>query len=316
MRKTFTKVITSALAATAFIVGALGCGSASNNDQGVSFSAIGFAAQDDDGACTLDIGTTGVIVPITFGTVAEDFAISGIISCILLQNNMSSQSVRVERLYLSYHIPGASEQPPDTSIPLSVVLSPLNQEAPLDGGGSGGGDESETASADSSASGSQDEASTDPDSSIGGSTAKTSSLPSGFQGFGNRVSAPFFSVPPEIRQWLAFNRTALPETPFVMEITVYAQGMTSGGDRMNTNPLSLFADVIEDRIIPPDEGSADSEDAAAETDSSDSGDSGFVPSGDSFSDNSSGTDSDSTVDGDTGDASGGGSSDQPVEQTL
>ncbi|NMC63360.1 MAG: hypothetical protein GYA55_09365, partial [SAR324 cluster bacterium] len=78
-----------------------------------------------------------------------------------------------------------------------------------------------------------------------------SSLSPGFQA-ANMISAGFIAVPVEVTTWLALNRASLPEPPFTMAVTHYVTGVTSSGDRLETNKLTLFVVVTPDVIITPE----------------------------------------------------------------
>ena len=101
-----------------------GCGS-SSNDQGVSFTLLGFGQTVIDTTtkaitCSDSIFTNNLSVPIT-----EAVQSSGsTIGCLVLSNNMTKVSIRTERINLSYSIPGASIQPPATSTSGTIVLGP------------------------------------------------------------------------------------------------------------------------------------------------------------------------------------------------
>ena len=195
-----------------------GCGS-SNNDQGVSFTAIGYNTFDENRVCQPDTFTTGMSIPISMGTTGETLVNSGqaVYSCINLQNNMTTMFIRTDRVFHEFFIEGASAQPPSSSAPLSIVLGP----------GKG-----------SDAAGLQG--------------SPSSSLPPGMTN-ANSMSAPFIAIPAEIMEWISLNREALPEPPFTMGVTHYVSGVTSSGDRLNSNPLTMFVVVTPDVIIPPAE---------------------------------------------------------------
>ncbi len=199
----------------------LGCGSASNNDQGVSFSLIGFFDAEDETQ-----GLSGLVVPLTenTGDDNEPGVAAGVQANVGLQNNLAGQGIRVQRLFISYYVPGAEVQPPSTSFPLAGLLGPGVQ--------------------------------TDP----------PTSLPAGYP-TNNQLNADFYILTPEIRSWLAFNRQYLPEPPFTMEASVYATGLTTSGNRLDTNQESLFISIVPDiNIIPGGNDGSDDEDAAIEED--------------------------------------------------
>lgn len=105
-----------------------GCGSASNNDQGTSFLALGFF-QDTTGT----IGETGTIVPL-FTDVADPTLGGGdgrsVITFLGLQNRIETQFIRVIRVDCRYDIEGSNLQIPDDSFTFSTVLGEVGSETP------------------------------------------------------------------------------------------------------------------------------------------------------------------------------------------
>ena len=233
------KIILSSL----LILAVNGCGSASNNDQGVSFTLLGFFA-DFDG----EVGLAGAAVPIgeilpattepggslpaendpPVGTVpgATDF-----VAVVGSQNNLSSQTIRVERAFLTYVIPGSSAQPPSTSVPLTVVLGPnpgTSQRNPADF--------------------------------FPGSRAiPTSDLPPGIsgedsQGTPVRAYSQIPLITSSVRTWMNLNRDLLPEPPFQLELSVVLSGVTSAGDRLESNQGTLWISITPETSVPPTVG--------------------------------------------------------------
>lgn len=200
--------------ASLICVGLMSCGTATNNDQGVSFTAYGWAAPDDEGICTFGLVNTGTAF-LSGGLLVETRLSSGEIYlapglCFVIGSNLTKQSIRTDRMYYEFRIPGASEQPPTTSSPFSVVLS-----APQEG-----------------------EESEDEDGPIAQSVT-----------IGGNV------LPNEIIQWMNLNRSKLPSPPFRLEGIYRVSGVTSAGDRMETNEIGFNFSVLEDNIIPPEGGS-------------------------------------------------------------
>ncbi len=203
----------------------IGCGSVSNNDQGVSFLHLGYFSIDidEDGKITIqkDVGVSGVIMPLSeatdefAGASGDTFVAAG------FENNLVGQFVRLQRLYYSFVVPGAQAQPPSTSAPLAGTLgaNPATEDE---------GD---------------------------------SSLPPGAGPTENSVYLTISIVPSQIRAWLNLNRGLLPEPPFDLEVTTIGRGVTSAGDTLETNPQTLIVRVTPDNVIPPSTGSE--EDAAA-----------------------------------------------------
>ena len=100
-----------------------GCGSASNNDQGVSFTNLGYFAPDEEGVCQNDVGLTAIAISINSSS-SDVFGSAFGGACIGVSNNMVSQAVRTQRIRTDYFIEGAIENPPSTVQAFSVFLSP------------------------------------------------------------------------------------------------------------------------------------------------------------------------------------------------
>ena len=100
----------------------VGCGSASNDDQGVSFTNLGFFSVDTETNACEETGVSSAIVSI--GTSAGSNALTGASLCIGLQNNLSGQFIRSERATITYSIPGAALQPPSAVVPVSAIMGP------------------------------------------------------------------------------------------------------------------------------------------------------------------------------------------------
>lgn len=219
------KIIGSALIASSLALA--GCGTASN-DQGISFTLLGFTALTGDSTsntreCTLDTFDNVLSIPI--GETSESNN-SGVETnrCLLVQNNMIRVGVRTERVNLNYYIPGATEQPPSTSVPMTVFVgAATGTDAPSQGGVD---EEATTTSA-------------------------------GVLLVGNRTAAPVNIVPPEIRSWISLNRGSLPEAPFSLEISADVVAVTTAGDLLETNTAYYQAQIVNDLIINPNAGGGD-----------------------------------------------------------
>jgi hypothetical protein len=220
------------------------CGGGSNNDQGTSFSLVGFNSFDEENVCQLDVFTSVLVLGLSDTGVSESLGDFGLASCLTIQNNMTTQFVRADRVYLDYFVPGASDQPPSTSIALGLILAPFASQVGAQGGGQGGGQGFVTGP--------------------GGSTIvgppPFTSLPSSFTigaaggtegGAAQIVSARFIAVPVEVREWLALNRLSLPEPPFQMTLVARVAGVTSGGDALVTNEATIPIIVRIDNPIAP-----------------------------------------------------------------
>lgn len=221
MKKTTGLLPRLALGGVVALLGS--CGTAAN-DQGVSFTITSFNAVDDEGKCQMDVGVSGVSFPLSSDT--ETALSSGNVyaPCVQMQNNMSTQFIRTERAYLSFYVEGASEQPPSTVTVLGTVIGPGSDIEP--------------------------EGTTQTNS----ASTRKGTIPTGALSIANRVVAPIIVVPSETRSWMALNRASLPEPPFNMVITASVTGVTSAGDRMESNPLSINGEVTSDLVIVPTDG--------------------------------------------------------------
>ena len=196
-----------------------GCGSASN-DQGVSFTLVGFGAYDIDETtkkvtCLTDEFTNLITVPLSDSAESTP---NTIFSCLVVQHTMPAVTVRTEVVNLSYHIAGASIQPPSTTTRGTVVL-PSAKTSGSTGGTSG--------------------------------TSGTSGGTSAVSNFVSKASIPVNIVPPSIREWLSLNRNSLPAAPYSMDIIVSITGVTSAGDQLTTNEAYLQSTVVQDVLVEP-----------------------------------------------------------------
>lgn len=208
------------------LTGALyGCGGASSNDQGVSFTLLGFFEDvGDAGSDELPVGVVGVTFPIS-GSASnsnpdeDDTTLGGAVRVAIgVQNNLGCQGLRTDRAYISYHVTGAETQPPSTSQPVAILMGPADSE---------------------------------------GVESCSSTLPPSFSTLANRSFALVRVVPPEIREWIALNRNSLPQPPFNLQISVEVSGVTTAGDSLVSNQATLLASVVPDVVIKPTAGGND-----------------------------------------------------------
>lgn len=201
------------------------CGGASRNDQGASFSALNWVMCDDmteflsgQAGCILSGDTLlvgGVMADIN--SISRYEALNGI--GIKVQNNLTGQTMRVQRVYLEYYIPGANVQPPATSVSAAAFLRANCAEE------DGAGDE--------------DLDYTDPHSTIPAPLC-------GGDG-GNQGVLGFNPVTEDVREFITMNMDSMPALPFTMIVTAYAQGVSSSGNTYETNSLDL--DVTWDKNL-------------------------------------------------------------------
>ncbi|MCB0343560.1 MAG: hypothetical protein KDD66_00510 [Bdellovibrionales bacterium] len=128
-----TRIGLGIAAVLALVAGAISCGSSTNNDQGVSFLALGFF-EDGDGEAG-DAGTVVFISETFAGTNGGPFPLfipvdkdpeepglqGGFIG---LQNNLTDQFVRTIRMDCSYDIPGSDPalRIPDDSWAFTTIV--------------------------------------------------------------------------------------------------------------------------------------------------------------------------------------------------
>jgi len=210
MRRILKQFITGAslIGLVAFFL--IGCGGGTSNNQGTSFTFLGWYDPDDTDKSILGVSTT------LSGSTGIAVAAAG------LQNNLTGQIIRVQRLEHEFYIAGASEQPPSTSFPLGAVLL---------------------------AAGTTEE------------TTSNSSLPDTLRG-GEVVYATSYAVPPEVMGWINLNRNSLPEAPFTMNVISRAYGVTSAGNTMYSNDMSFSVVFLPDSDIAGEVGGADGSDSS------------------------------------------------------
>ena len=188
------------------------CGGGSNNDQGASFTLLGYSTNCEESP---DSPNLSGFHSVRLGGATEggDVAAGGITAAMVMRNNLSDQFIRTENAFFTYHIPGASSQPPATSSVAGIVIDK--------GGSSAGGDDDDDA---------------------GGATSSSTGC------------VGTFIVPAEVRQWLVLNKNFLPELPFTMEVRGFVTGISSAGNRYDTNEVKIFVQFVPDIVITPGTG--------------------------------------------------------------
>lgn len=157
----------------------------------------------------------------------------GFVSVVGLQNNMYGQAFRAERLVVDFYIPGAMIQPPSTNVPIFLIAGPAESASQVNNGIGGGSDSS------------------GPSSDPGLRRPLFTSLPPSFSNLCNRSLAQVTIIPSSIREWMNFNRDVLPEPPFKMEVTIRLNGMSSSGNRYETNDGTFDFDILPESFIEP-----------------------------------------------------------------
>jgi hypothetical protein len=161
----------------------------------------------------------------------------GFVSVVGVQNNLYGQAFRAERLIVDFFVPGASIQPPSTNVPVFLIAGPAESAAQVNNGqgGTTGGASSGTVNP-------------------GLRRPLFTSLPPSFSNLCNRALAQVTVIPPAIREWLNFNRDALPEPPFKMEVTIRLNGLSSSGNRYDTNDATFDFDILPETYVEPTTG--------------------------------------------------------------
>lgn len=231
----------------------LGCGGngASNNDQGISVSFLGLFqttsaannggggnAQNNLTGCgalpepfsggAISLGQTFLEPTATpqpgFGGLSID-ASGAVYAIVGIQNNMYGQIFRADRVLLQYYVPGASVQPPSTNVAVNMLAGPAESGT----GSTAGGQNTPSLR-----------------------KPVVTSLPPTFSQVCNRSFAQVPIIPAPVREWLNFNSNQLPEAPFDLEVVVQLTGLSSGGNRYDTNEALFTLSIIpEIAVIPP-----------------------------------------------------------------
>ena len=241
-----------------------GCGSASKNDNGESFTMLGFfvPSETTEDCGDFPAGVSVISMPLsqTDQQEGEDSQFSGAgVAAIGVQNNLSGEFIQTERVFFDYSIADASAQPPSTSLPLSAIVGPATSGSE---GGSGSTGSSSAASTVSSESTTKAGAAA--------AEVRSSSLPDSFSDVCNRAFISTFVVPPDVRSWMILNRDLLPEPPFNVIVTARVQGSTSANDTMISNSTEVIVQMRPDTVIAPEgasgsTGSSGSSSSASES---------------------------------------------------
>lgn len=234
MLRKICRIGVSIFACVAALGIASGCGGASNNDQGVSVTLLGFFAEGlEAGEDELPAGLTGLILPLDSASLEPSFPAAT--AFIGVQNNLRNQFFRVEGVHLSYDAQGARVAIPDDFYPVTTTVGPFVSEE-------GGSEE---------------------DDSVFDST-----LPDSFSGEnapGNVSIAEIDVITASILEFINLNRNSFPDLPFKIAATATVTGVTSAGDRIETNPATLVIDFIPgDTSLPGTSGDDSGDDEEEE----------------------------------------------------
>lgn len=186
-----------------------GCGTASNNDQGASFTNEGFfrkSGSDDD---SLSLAS-GAVFELYKDDVAQHAAPNQLLVYMSVGNKLLKQYIHVKRFDCFYDIPGSD---PSLRIPTdSWAVSAYLPHA------------------------SYDEVDIEPDDAEGGGSVPSPS---------STTAMEFPILSPNFVQFLNANRNLLPQMPFGVIANCYAVGLTQAGDTIQTDTASLSVQVFE-----------------------------------------------------------------------
>lgn len=235
--RSIKKTAKSILAATAIcgsLFWATGCGDSTSNDNGVAFTFLGWFIEVDQQIVPVSSSATPLSGDST-GSSDLEIANPGFVSAPRLlaglKNGLIGQFIRTERLFFSYHVPGASVNPPDSSVSIPGTLFPAS-------------DGVET-----------DLPSTLPDSfDVDGAEAAAGAEAA----VANYLFKSASLIPPAVREYMVLNKSQFPEPPFVLVVSAFAEGVTSAGQRIQSNSIEFDIVVEPDVIIAPTAGVEDS----------------------------------------------------------
>ncbi len=110
----------------------LGCGTATNNDQGVSFTMLGYSVAAS-AATTPGSGSSAAACSTSPNLSSGVFAIGSqtetsgttpqVLAGVIVRNNLTTQFVRTISANIDYIIPGSQIQPPSTTVPYGGVVA-------------------------------------------------------------------------------------------------------------------------------------------------------------------------------------------------
>ena len=130
--------------AASVIILACGGNGAANNDQGVAVTFLGIYGSvptpnqgGGGGAGNTQQGCVQIPAPLAITSLGVGDSSARTTAAVGVQNNLSGQFFRADRIFLDYFIPGAALQPPSTNLLVTVFAGPA--EAGSQGGGQGGG---------------------------------------------------------------------------------------------------------------------------------------------------------------------------------
>lgn len=201
------------IVSVALIMGLMGvgCGQEGNNDQGVSFRAVGlFIGDVSETRCTAPttekaIADPGISMPLNLPDLNLGYpnVLNAFWLChgyIWLQNDMQHQAIVVDRIDYTYEVPGARISIPSFSAPVGFRINPA------------------------------------------GASDDTQNPFGQVNVFLGHLTGQI--VPPHIIAFLRQNQPSLPQLPYVMIVHITARGRTDSGDVMVSNEIRYTIEWI------------------------------------------------------------------------
>ena len=197
-----------------------GCGdNGGNNDNGVSFRAVGFFQGTlQGGRCQVPTASSAIAdqsndLPLDSPALDSGYP-ANIFFCrafLWLENNFATQAVVVNNLDLVYEIPGARIGIPSTSVPIGARILPI------------------------------------PPATTDQSSGQTTTSPFGPQNV--YIGQPEAQlIPASLVLFLRQNRQVLPQLPYPMVIHVTAHGQTDAGDSLTSNEVNYTVTWNQDTL--------------------------------------------------------------------
>lgn len=189
----------------------VGCGSEGDNDQGISFRAVGlFIGDVSEQKCTAPttekaIADLGISMPLNLPDLSLGYpnVLTAFFLChgyLWLQNDLQTQAIVVDRIDYTYEVPGSRLNIPSFSAPVGIRINPAGAK-------------------------------------------EDAQNPFGqVNVFLGHLTGQI--VPSQIISFLRQNQPSLPQLPYVMIVHIRARGRTDGGDAIVSNEIRYTIEWI------------------------------------------------------------------------
>ena len=129
MTRTVSRIIKMGFVAAGLTFGVIACGGGvgggSNNDQGLAVNLVGFF---ETGATSCTDGNRVTSVGVPFSTLGDDTGgdpgFGSVNVGVGVQNQLGGQAFDVQTTFIEYQVPGASVNPPSTTVSTNALLGP------------------------------------------------------------------------------------------------------------------------------------------------------------------------------------------------